>query len=257
MVAILGAAAATGIPRCRSNRCLANVAAWAELPRAQVTTRLGLVRCDHPISDASGSARASACRRKASGASRSSLAIWSSGPTIVCIRYLQAKGLVLGCHARKCNGAIKGIARGLNQMPAGVRRNPLRHCVGQSADEGERTHVRRYEARRQCVDMPCGTLHELDRDWVPLAGMADDEGGERAIVTRRGPRRPTHDSVRVSAKVGEEIVEESSPGNRSEERPEHLAQGFAADPGATPFVRDGQTPPAYAVLAALKLTPAD
>src|SRR5262245_45818549 len=40
-------------------------------------------------------------------------------------------------------------------------------------------------------------------------------------------------------------------------RPEHPAQGLAADPGPAPFVRDGQTPPADAVLAALKLTPAD
>src|SRR5262245_50022766 len=105
--------------------------------------------------------------------------------------------------------------------------------------------------------MACGTLHELDGDRVLLPGMVDDEGREGAIVTRRGPHRPTHDSVRVSPKVGEEIVEESSPGNASVVRPEHLAQGFAANPGAAPFVRDRQTPPAYAVLAALKLTPAD
>ena len=40
-------------------------------------------------------------------------------------------------------------------------------------------------------------------------------------------------------------------------RPEHPAQGLAADPGAAAFVRGRQTPPANAVLAALALTPAD
>src|SRR5438093_136574 len=36
-----------------------------------------------------------------------------------------------------------------------------------------------------------------------------------------------------------------------------MAQGLASDPGAAPFVRDGQTPSADAVLAAFKLAPAD
>src|SRR4029453_5441326 len=118
---MLGAAAATGIPRCRSNRFLANVAAWAELPRAQVTTRRGSVRRDHRIRAASGPASAPACRRTASGASRSSLYIWSSVATIVHVRRLQISLPVLGCDARKLNGAVKGVAGWLDQMQAGLR----------------------------------------------------------------------------------------------------------------------------------------
>src|SRR5262245_47943852 len=139
---MLGAAAATGIPRCRSKRCLAKVAAWAELPRAQVTTRLGPVRRDHSLRAARGPASASACRRTASGASRSSLAIWSSGPTIVNVRRLQQIRLLgLGSETRKLNGAVKSIPGRLNQVQARVWRDPLRHRVRQPTDQCERTDV--------------------------------------------------------------------------------------------------------------------
>src|SRR3990172_3790871 len=72
---MLGAASATGIPRCRSIKYFPKVAALAELPRAQVTTTRGgeflskaasLVRVRASVSD---------WRRTASGASRSSVAI--------------------------------------------------------------------------------------------------------------------------------------------------------------------------------------
>src|SRR5262245_56451584 len=105
--------------------------------------------------------------------------------------------------------------------------------------------------------MARGKLHELDRGCVLLAGMADDEGRKGTIVARRGPRRPTHDGMWVSPKVSEQILEESSPGNAPVACPEHAAQGFAADPGAAAFVRDGQAPSAYAVLPAVALAPAD
>jgi len=67
MVATLGAKAPTGMPRWRSIRCLANVAAWAELPRALVRTKLGGSRLRQRRSSASGAASALSCRRTASG----------------------------------------------------------------------------------------------------------------------------------------------------------------------------------------------
>src|SRR5262249_43596132 len=67
MVATLGANAPTGMPRCRSSRCFPNVAAWAELPRAQVSTKLGGCRLTRCSSSASGACNACGCRRTASG----------------------------------------------------------------------------------------------------------------------------------------------------------------------------------------------
>ena len=74
-VAMLGAAAATGMPRVRSMRCLPKVAACAELPLAQVTTTCGRWRRRCRTSSASGARRLSAWRATASGASRISAAM--------------------------------------------------------------------------------------------------------------------------------------------------------------------------------------
>jgi len=54
MVTMLGAAGATGMPKWRSIRNLAKVAAWPELPRAQVTTTCGGLRCNRAASSANG-----------------------------------------------------------------------------------------------------------------------------------------------------------------------------------------------------------
>ena len=131
---------------------------------------MGLVRRDHPINAAIGPVSPSNCRRTASGASCSSLAIWSSAPSIVHVRCLQIRLLVLGRDARKRNGAVKGIARGLNQVHAGIRRNPLRHYIRQATDQCERANICGQEARRQCIDVACSTPHDIVYDDQPLAG---------------------------------------------------------------------------------------
>src|SRR5262249_12751896 len=91
---MFGAAAATARPRWRSIRCLPKVAAWAELPRAQVTTKRGALRCSRAESSASGFARPGPCRRPAPGRSRSSLA-------------MRAAILLMGV---SCGGRAGGVA---------------------------------------------------------------------------------------------------------------------------------------------------
>src|ERR1700704_6124408 len=72
---MLGAASATGIPRCRSIRYFPKVAALAELPRAQVTTTRGGEFLSKAASLGGGRGSVSDWRRTASGASRNSVAI--------------------------------------------------------------------------------------------------------------------------------------------------------------------------------------
>src|SRR5215510_4272824 len=67
MVATFGAKAPTGMPRWRSSRCLPNVAAWAELPRAHVSTKLGAFRLTQRRSSSSGGCSSMGWRRTASG----------------------------------------------------------------------------------------------------------------------------------------------------------------------------------------------
>src|ERR1700688_821821 len=76
---MLGAAGATGMPRCRSMACLAKAAAWAELPRAAVTTTRGGLALSRRTSAPKGPARFLSWRATASGASRISVAIWEAG----------------------------------------------------------------------------------------------------------------------------------------------------------------------------------
>src|ERR1700744_1849709 len=75
MLAIFGAAAATGMPRYRSIECLAKVAACAELPRAQVTANPGDRRTRLVTSSVRGTAISLACRETAADASRNSAAV--------------------------------------------------------------------------------------------------------------------------------------------------------------------------------------
>src|SRR6266480_6085877 len=67
MVATFGAKAPTGMPRWRSSRCLPNVAAWAELPRAHVRTKPGGLRLMQRRSSSSGGCSSVGWRRTASG----------------------------------------------------------------------------------------------------------------------------------------------------------------------------------------------
>src|SRR5258706_11159884 len=76
---MLGAAAATGMPRWRSIACLAKAAAWAELPRATVTTTCGGFTLRRRTSSRMGSASLNSCRATASGACWISAAIWEAG----------------------------------------------------------------------------------------------------------------------------------------------------------------------------------
>src|SRR6266404_2788016 len=72
MVATFGAKAPTGMPRWRSSRCLPNVAAWAELPRAHVRTKLGGFRLMQRTSSSSAGCSSIGWRRTASGPFRHS-----------------------------------------------------------------------------------------------------------------------------------------------------------------------------------------
>src|SRR4051794_31095089 len=96
---MFGAEAATGTPRYSSIRCLAKVAACAELPRAQVTTTEGGLRCRRATSSATGRASRSAWRRTESGASRSSAAMLMSKTSRIPLQRLLLK---------RCEPAIGG-----------------------------------------------------------------------------------------------------------------------------------------------------
>src|SRR5262245_34458553 len=81
-----GAADAVRIPRRVSSRYLAKVAAWSELPRAQVTTARGeSLRSSRPSSSAASRLRAS-CERTTPAAS----------PASRCIRVAAGSGLFTG-----------------------------------------------------------------------------------------------------------------------------------------------------------------
>jgi hypothetical protein len=75
---MLGAAAATGSPKYRPIRCLPKVAAYAELPRPQVTTTRGWSFLSDLQSSLRGPLSTSDWRDSTSGDSRSSAAINSS-----------------------------------------------------------------------------------------------------------------------------------------------------------------------------------
>ena len=75
MLAMLGAAAQTGMPNWCSIRCLQNVAAWAELPRAHVTTSCGGLLSSRPTSSRTGRSTAASCRNSTSGTAAISRAI--------------------------------------------------------------------------------------------------------------------------------------------------------------------------------------
>src|SRR4051794_31935854 len=77
---MLGAAAATGSPKYRSIRCLPKVAAYAELPRPQVTTTRGWSFLSDLQSSLTGPLSSSDWRDSTSGDSRSSAAINSFSP---------------------------------------------------------------------------------------------------------------------------------------------------------------------------------
>src|SRR5215470_8324852 len=74
MLAILGAAAATGSPRWSSRRCLAKVPACAELPRAHVTTTRGGARRRRADSSLTEPANSLSCRSITSGTEATSRA---------------------------------------------------------------------------------------------------------------------------------------------------------------------------------------
>ena len=75
MLVMLGAAAATGIPKCRSIRCFAKLAAYAELPRAHVTTTRGGLALSKLQSWCRGRLSSSDWRDTTWGDSRNSAAI--------------------------------------------------------------------------------------------------------------------------------------------------------------------------------------
>ncbi len=119
-VAIFGAAAATGTPRWRSIRCLANVAACADEPLAQVTTTSGRRARSRAINAVSGAARLRACRSTAAAA-------WCNSPCMPAAigvmrgrplrgapirRPAPAKALPRG----RARARRRGIAGGLDQM---------------------------------------------------------------------------------------------------------------------------------------------
>src|SRR5260221_4005897 len=76
---MLGAAAATGMPRNRSMACGRRPAEGPELRRAEVTTTSGGFALSRRTSARKGAARLRSWRATASGASRISAAIWEAG----------------------------------------------------------------------------------------------------------------------------------------------------------------------------------
>src|ERR1700704_1936541 len=133
---MLGAASATARPRLRSMLCLANTAAWAELPRAQVTTRSGGLRVRRATNSFSGSDRAFSCRRTISGASLISAVMRASASDI-------AHRSAFRCDERFAFGACE--SQSAADRVGGRRHEMLSHAcgkkrldfIGEAADQRE------------------------------------------------------------------------------------------------------------------------
>jgi len=90
--------------------------------------------------------------------------------------------LALGCDTGKRNGARQGH-RAVNQMHARVRRNPLCHWVRQPPPVRAGARRRRRRAA-EGIDMAAASRMSSIAAASWFARVADDEGGERAVVAR-------------------------------------------------------------------------
>src|ERR1043166_1431072 len=146
MVAMFGAAAATGMPRYRSNRCLPTVAAWAELPRAQVTMTRGSMRVRRWQTSASGRSSARACPATASGASAISWLIRLMGE-------LGDDPQGGGFGAGKREGAAERVAARWRETLARRIGKPRLDRFGETAHETQAGRAAGEEPPRQALDV--------------------------------------------------------------------------------------------------------
>src|SRR5439155_15632992 len=170
--AMFGAIAATGVPRCTSIRCFANVAACAELPRAQVTTSWGGRDLSRMTSSRSGPVGASCCRQTAAGASRNSSAM----------SMLRLQGEGSGFRPNQVQGARQRIAFRCDEVLPGLRCKPTFELRPQTAEKRETLSSECDQPRCQRIDMARGLLHQLDGDRIPTRRVLDDQRREPAEI---------------------------------------------------------------------------
>src|SRR5262245_2158770 len=243
---MLGAAAATERPRWRSIRCLPNVAACAELPRAQVTTNCGGLRLSRASNSFSGAARQWAWRSTASGASRNSTAM----PTLMSLiasklpRSLRPSLTRQPIRRRPAPAAARRPAHRLPAAPASAWSYP-KAIVRYRAPARPRARCARRRTppaappRHRCGR---GQPHELVGDRI--AGMLDHGRRQRGEIARRRVRRPAHDRMRVGLELARQLAQEIGPRDALVMRPQDPAQRLAAEPGAAALIRDRHAPAA-------------
>ena len=221
-------------------RCLPKVAEWAELPRAQVSTKLGGRRLRYCSSSASGAASALRLPPHGVGALAAILLpCWPGGsvtaarlaavdararPTAAVSRAnLQCAGDRV---AERCNkvtprGGRQAMARLLPQGRRPARGDPLRRQRAVAP-------ARRYGRRRGAASSTAtGSL---------AAACSTISGAKAGEISRQGAGRPTHDRMRIGAEFCKQGSEQSGPRNAPVMRPQRAAQRLATEPGAAAFV---------------------
>ena len=224
MVAMFGAAAATGIPRWRSIRCLAKVAACAELPLAQVTTTSGGRRVSRAISSASGAARLSAWQRTAAGASRNSAAM--PAPDV----FMPKNFLGRAWPSRHARQRLRGRARNLQRS--------FQCVAGTARPDATWSFQQESFARMVRSRQPAPNAAHQFRPAAPL--VCRHAGPQARLIQRRPHRRERHSQRRAVQAIRSRVARRCRPSARCHaDRCQTLPQARAT----TRSRRDGRRAP--------------
>ncbi len=255
---MLGAASATGMPRWRSNRCLAKVAACAELPRAQVTTSCGGRRSRRATKLGDGPREA--CRLAADGGRRL--------PDLVRHPGFDA------AHAVRSRLTLPCLGSSISTQRARAPDLPKSQRSWASCSAPSRASPAGATSRARVAAASHGSMLRRGRPRAPAAPRRARRGARRghrygprraaSLARCRGPsapraRPPAAPGRRSRAACAEPIQRtmacgsdaefartparsEAGPGRAPVVRPQRPAHRLAAEPGAAAFVGDRESP---------------
>src|SRR6516165_7216510 len=150
MLAMLGAAAATGSPRWSSKRCFAKVPACAELPRAHVTTTRGGARRRRAESSLTAPANSRSCRSITSGTEATSRAkIEAESPMVGSVRLQRA---ALELPLRKQQGSGQSISARPDELTPDTTGKKRLKATGKASHECQPWRPERLEPPQHARD---------------------------------------------------------------------------------------------------------
>jgi hypothetical protein len=128
---------------------------------------------------------------------------------------------------------------------------------GETANQRDVLRPDGDQAFRQIIDVVRCPLHELPADTIVMRRMFHDQRREGAEIAWCSIHNPLKDSMRVLIEPCEHYAQERRPIDSAVISPEHMAQGFVAEPRAAAFVGDRPAPAADAMVQPLAFRPAD